>query len=151
MRTQTCRLHPNAAPFVRTCSGCAQDCHDAQYGNSAREARKAAALADKVRKALGRYIAPNVRPQEGETPTRRMVWSLHEMTDLWNLHADAKLTDRPVVCAFEGGEYPATEITLTITLPTIGTVEVFTTYTEDDYPNGVPDIAYFTEKTPAAV
>lgn len=34
MGLSTCRLHPSAGPFVRTCSGCAQDCHDAQYGKT---------------------------------------------------------------------------------------------------------------------
>lgn len=38
MRLQTCRRHPSAGPFMRTCSGCAQELFDVETAN-----RKAAA------------------------------------------------------------------------------------------------------------
>jgi len=32
---QTCKRHPNAGPFLATCSGCAQELHDIQERNRA--------------------------------------------------------------------------------------------------------------------
>lgn len=45
MQTQTCRRHPKAGRFLRTCSGCAQELYDIEARNRAEaEARKALAL-----------------------------------------------------------------------------------------------------------
>ncbi|WP_081241701.1 MULTISPECIES: hypothetical protein [Streptomyces] len=35
MRLQTCRRHPNAGPFMNTCSGCAQELYDIEQRNRA--------------------------------------------------------------------------------------------------------------------
>lgn len=138
MKLSTCTRHPSAGRFMRTCSGCAQDTHDAQYGNPAAAARK-------VRKVLGGSgVATLVRPDAGETPARRLVWSLHELGDLWDRHPGARVTARVV----DG----ATEVSLWIDLTGIGTVEVFTQVGSlDEYPLGVPDIWYFAESTAATV
>jgi sarcosine oxidase gamma subunit len=46
MRLQTCRRHPSAGRFLATCSGCAQELHDLQYGKPAPDpTRKAARTA----------------------------------------------------------------------------------------------------------
>ena len=152
MRLQICSKHPDRQ-FVMSCPGCAQDCHDAQYGNPTREAREATALAEKVRKALGRYIYEAIRTDVGETPTRRMVWSLRELNEVWDRFYDnSKLTSRPATRMSEGEQYAVTEICLTVDLPKIGTVEVFTDYGDkSEYPHGVPDILYFAEPVPANV
>ncbi|MGW2113776.1 hypothetical protein [Streptomyces zhihengii] len=42
---QTCRRHPSAAPFLATCSGCAQELYDIEQANRARaEAERAATV-----------------------------------------------------------------------------------------------------------
>ncbi|NUP52332.1 MAG: hypothetical protein HOW97_34175 [Catenulispora sp.] len=119
MRLQTCRRHPNAAPFVRTCSGCAQDCHDAQYGNPTNNGgAHSQRLADRVRAILGQYIEDTVRPDEGETPVRRLVWSIRELDELHARHGGI-VTVRPV-------EGAVMEITVTVTLPGIAwPVEIY--------------------------
>jgi hypothetical protein len=38
MRLQTCRRHPNAGPFLATCSGCTQELYDIEQANRARAA-----------------------------------------------------------------------------------------------------------------
>lgn len=44
MRLQTCTRHPNAGPFLATCSGCTQELYDIEQANRARaEATKALA------------------------------------------------------------------------------------------------------------
>lgn len=49
---QTCRRHPNAAPFMRTCPGCAQDLYDIEAANR----RQAAA------RTLAQQIPTDVLP-----------------------------------------------------------------------------------------
>jgi sarcosine oxidase gamma subunit len=43
MRFQTCRRHPKAGRFLATCSGCAQELHDLQYGKAAPDPTREAA------------------------------------------------------------------------------------------------------------
>jgi hypothetical protein len=43
MRLQTCRRHPNAGRFMATCSGCAQELHDLQYGKPTPDPNREAA------------------------------------------------------------------------------------------------------------
>lgn len=137
MKLQTCRLHPNAAPFVRTCSGCAQDAHDAQYGNPTNSGgQHSKRLADRVRKALGRYITADVRPDEGETPVRRMVWSVRELDDVFS-RAGGAVSVRQVERTFSDGTYTAMEVTVTVTLPGIAwPVQVFTDWNPAEEPHG---------------
>lgn len=45
MRFQTCRRHPKAGRFLATCSGCAQELHDLQYGKPAPDSTREAARA----------------------------------------------------------------------------------------------------------
>jgi sarcosine oxidase gamma subunit len=43
MRLQTCRRHPSAGRFLATCSGCARELHDLQYGKPAPDPTREAA------------------------------------------------------------------------------------------------------------
>ncbi|MER5694925.1 hypothetical protein ACWDBO_31445 [Streptomyces mirabilis] len=45
MQFQTCRRHPKAGRFLATCSGCAQELHDLQYGKPAPDPTREAARA----------------------------------------------------------------------------------------------------------
>ena len=59
---QTCRRHPQAGRFLATCSGCAQELHDLQYGKPAidptHEAARAAlaSIGTTVNAMRGAYI-----------------------------------------------------------------------------------------------
>lgn len=127
MKLSTCRRHPSAPPFVRTCPGCAQDAHDAQYGNPTNSGGvHSKQLADRVRTALGRYITAEVRPDDGETPIRRLVWSVRELDDVFSRVGGA-VTVRQVERIDQDGEYAVMEVTVTMTLPGVAwPVEAFT-------------------------
>lgn len=60
---QTCRRHPKAGRFLRTCSGCAQELHDLQYGKPAvdptREAARTALAS--IGTPAGAYILSAIR------------------------------------------------------------------------------------------
>lgn len=138
MQLSTCRRHPNAAPFTRTCSGCAQDCHDAQYGNPTNAGGiHSQRLADRVRTALGRYITAQVRPGDGETPVRRLVWSIRELDELYT-RVGGKAAVKPVERTDpDEGVYAVMEVTVTMTLPGIAwPVEIFAEWEPSEEPHG---------------
>lgn len=124
MKMQTCRRHPNAGRFLATCSGCAQELYDMEQANRAKAESDRAV---KVRTALGlpQYRAP--RPDFGESATRVSMWSVRELGAVY-ARVGGTVTTRQVNRALSDGDtYAATEVTLTVTLPSItGPVEVFT-------------------------
>jgi hypothetical protein len=151
VKLSACRVHPSAAPFVRTCSGCAQDCHDAQYGNPTNSGGvHSQRLADRVRKALGRYITA-VRPEDGETPVRRLVWSIRELDEL-HARVGGAVAVRQVERTFSDGAYTAMEVTVTVTLPGIAwPVEIVTDWDPADEPHGFALPVIRALNAPAAV
>jgi uncharacterized membrane protein YidH (DUF202 family) len=133
---QTCRRHPKAGPFMATCSGCAQELYDIEQRN------RAAAEADlvaKVRTALGLASYGKPRTSLGETATRLVMWSQHELNAVYE-RVGGTVTTRTVQRSTYGGEstWNATEITLTVNLPGLGTVKVSTDWDEDSGGRDLP-------------
>ena len=96
------------------------------------------ALTRRVCTALGlRYGKP--RPEEGETETRLTVWCQHELNAVYE-RAGGTVTTRTVQRTTHGGEstWDATEITVTVDLPGIGTVEIVTDWDEEDGGHDLP-------------
>lgn len=137
MKLATCSRHPGHR-FALTCPGCAQDRHDAQYGNPTNSGGiHSQRLADRVRTALGRYITTQVRPDDGETPVRRQVWSVRELDELYTRTGGA-VTVRPVEQhSPDGDAYTVMEVTVTMTLPGIAwPVEIFAQWEPAEEPHG---------------
>ena len=90
-----------------------------------------AELAAKVRAALG-MPGRQMRENEGETARRVGVWSQYELNAVYE-QVGGTVTTRTVQRSTYGDEstWEATEITLTVALPGIGTVEVFTDWYEE--------------------
>lgn len=129
MRLQTCRRHPNAAPFMATCSGCTQELYDIEQANRARaEAERVA----KVGAALGFTSRHVPRPFLGETATSLTMWSQDELNDVYE-RVGGTVTTRTVERSACGGEstWQATEITLTVEVSGIGPVTVSTDWYEE--------------------
>jgi len=87
------------------------------------------ALTRRVCTALGlSYSKP--RAEEGETETRFLVWSQDELNDVFE-RVGGIVTSRTVQRSPRGcSTWNATEITVTVDLPGIGTVMVFTDWEE---------------------
>lgn len=122
MIMQTCKRHPAAGRFMRTCSGCTQELYDIEQRNRATaEAIRAA----RIRAALDLPAAPP-RPELGETATRICVWSFRELIELQGRFGGTT-TARSVVRALSDDvTFAAVEVTLTVVLPVLGTVELVT-------------------------
>lgn len=90
-----------------------------------------AELAAKVRTALG-MPGRQMRKDEGETARRVGVWSQYELNAIYK-RVGGTITTRTVQRSTHGGEttWNATEITVTVDLPDIGTVEIVTDWDED--------------------
>jgi len=90
-----------------------------------------AELAAKVRAALG-MPGRQMRENESETARRVGVWSQYELNAVYE-QVGGTVTTRTVQRSTYGSEstWEATEITLTVALPNIGTVEVFTDWYEE--------------------
>ena len=90
-----------------------------------------AELATKVRTALG-MPGRRMIEAEGETARRVGVWSQYELNAVYE-QVGGTVTTRTVQRSTYGDEstWEATEITLTVALPGIGTVEVFTDWYEE--------------------
>ncbi|WP_042174642.1 hypothetical protein [Streptomyces sp. NBRC 110035] len=88
-------------------------------------------LAAQVRTALG-MPGRHMREDEGETARRVSLWSQHELNALYE-RVGGTVTTRTVQRSTHGGEstWEALEITLTVDLPGIGTVEIFTDWDEE--------------------
>lgn len=87
-------------------------------------------LAAKVRAALG-MPGRRMRDDEGETARHVSVWSQYELNDLFE-RVGGTVTTRTVQRSTYGGEttWQATEVTVTVALPGIGNVEIFTDWDE---------------------
>ena len=122
MRLQTCKRHPKAAPFMATCSGCAQELYDIEQANRARaEANRVAT----VNKALGFSDRSMPQPFLGETATSLTMWSQHELNALYE-RVGGTVTTRVVERTGSSSTWQATEITLTVDVPSVGPVTVST-------------------------
>lgn len=130
---QTCRRHPNVGRFLATCSGCAQELHDAQYGTPAPDPRTAA----KARSAVGLPAAP-VRTELGETATRILVWSLREL-DAIAARQPGRLTRRQVTHTLsDGTTFETIEVTLAVRHPDfVNPIEIVTDWDDDFDPAGL--------------
>ncbi|MDX5569800.1 hypothetical protein PYK79_49930 [Streptomyces sp. ID05-04B] len=135
MRFQTCRRHPSAAPFLATCSGCAQELYDIEQANRARaEANRVAA----VGKALGFSDRFAPQPFLGETATSLTMWSQHELNTVYE-RVGGTLTTRTVQrTSSTGSTWQATEITLTVQVPGVGPVTVSTDWDEESGGRDLP-------------
>lgn len=91
-------------------------------------------LAAKVRHALGLRSS---RILDGETATSVNVWSQHELNTIYE-RVGGVVTTRTVQRAWSGGTFPAIEITITATLPGIGTVQIATDWDEDSEGHDLP-------------
>lgn len=133
MQLQTCRRHPNAGRFMATCSGCAQELFDIEQAN---RARAEAELSAKVRAALGLPGYPSAE-HEGETARRVGMWSQHELNAVYE-RVGGTVTTRTVQRTGSTTTWEATEITVTVDLPGIGRVEVFTDWDEESGGRDLP-------------
>ena len=144
MRLQTCKRHPNATPFMATCSGCAQELHDIEQANRARAEVNRVAT---VNKALGFSDRSMPQPFLGETATSLTLWSQHELNTVYD-RVGGTVTTRIVqrTCS-TGSTWKATEITLTVEVDGVGPVTVSTDWDEEsggrDLPlmQAIPDAA----------
>jgi len=90
-----------------------------------------AELAAKVRAALG-MPGRQMREDEGETARRVGLWSQYELNTVYE-QVGGTVTTRTVQRSTYGDEstWEVTEITVTVDLPGVGTVEVFTDWFEE--------------------
>ncbi|MET9150047.1 hypothetical protein ABZX82_02010 [Streptomyces griseoflavus] len=88
-------------------------------------------LADRVRAALG-MPGRRMIEAEGETARRVSMWSQHELNAVYE-RVGGTVTTRTVQRSTHDGEstWDAIEITVTVDLPGIGTVEIFTDWDEE--------------------
>ncbi|MGW9401458.1 hypothetical protein [Streptomyces sp. NPDC055642] len=95
-------------------------------------------LADRVRTALG-MPGRQMREDEGETARRVSMWSQYELNAVYE-RVGGTVTTRPVQRTTHGGDttWQATEITVTVDLPDIGTVEIITDRDEDTGGHDLP-------------
>ncbi|MCR8574704.1 hypothetical protein [Streptomyces sp. Isolate_219] len=97
----------------------------------------APSLSAHLRDALGMRHLPAPRPEIGETDTRRCVWSVRELDDVY-AHAGGTVTARQVERTIpDGSPYAVIEVTVTVTVPNVGTVEVFTDWGPAEEPHGL--------------
>lgn len=95
-------------------------------------------LAARVRSALGMPGRP-VREEEGETARRVGMWTQHELNAVYERFGGT-VTTRTAQRTTHDGEttWQATEITVTVDLPDIGTVEIFTDWDEPSDGHDLP-------------
>jgi hypothetical protein len=131
---QTCRRHPKAGRFMATCPGCAQDLYDIEQAN---RARADAELSAKVRTALG--LPGHGKPirEAGETAVRVCMWDQVELSAVYE-RVGGTVTSRTVQRTGSCSTWSATEITVTVELPGVGVVEVFTDWDEETGGDDIP-------------
>lgn len=137
-----CRLHLDAAAVNGRCLGCAKEQRDLAEAD---HARVEAELSARVRIALG---LPGYPPAEGDGETARRVgmWSQFELNAVYERVGGTVTTRTVQRTSSDGTTWEATEITVTVDLPDVGTVEVFTDWYEEyggrDLPlmQAVPDV-----------
>ncbi|WP_328903277.1 hypothetical protein OHR86_28150 [Streptomyces sp. NBC_00441] len=91
-------------------------------------------LAADVRRALGLRSSHIL---DGETATSVNVWSQHELNAIY-AKVGGVVTTRTVQRSWSGGTFPAVEITVTATLPGIGTIQIATDWDEDSGGHNLP-------------
>lgn len=118
---------------MTSCSGCAQELYDIEQAN---RARAEAALSAKVRASLG---LPGYPPAEGDGETARRVemWDQHMLNAVYE-RVGGTVTTRAVQRTGSCTTWEATEITITVNLPGIGIVEVFTDWDEESGGRDLP-------------
>lgn len=126
---QNCRRHPSADPSTTTCSSCAQELYDTAVRSQ--KAAAEAALVSTVRNALGLPGYGPPRPEAGETPTRVSMWSVRELQDVY-ARVGGTVTIRQVERPYSCGTFTTHEITVTVTLPDVGEVQVFTDWDPEE-------------------
>lgn len=92
------------------------------------------ALFARVRNALG--LKSHFRAADGETPTRFSMWDVEELNAPFTRTGGtvtAQQVERPLS---DGRTFSVIEVTITVDLPGIGTVEVFTDWDPSDEPHG---------------
>lgn len=135
MRLQTCRRHPNAAPFLAECSGCKQELYDIEQANRASAEAGRVAL---VGKALGFSNRSTPQPFLGETATSLTMWSQHELNAVYE-RVGGTVTTRVVErTGSTGSTWQATEITLTAEVDGVGPVTVSTDWDEESGGRDLP-------------
>lgn len=95
-------------------------------------------LADRVRTALG-MPGRQMIEAEDETPRRVSMWSQYELNAVYE-RVGGTVTTRPIQRTTHGGDttWQATEITVTVDLPDIGTVEIITDWDEETGGHDLP-------------
>ncbi|WP_030992224.1 hypothetical protein [Streptomyces sp. NRRL S-1813] len=79
-----------------------------------------------LRAALGLRHLPAPRPEIDETDTRRCVWSVREL-DAVHARTGGTVTARKAERTItDGSPYTVIEVTVTVDVPNVGTVEMFT-------------------------
>lgn len=130
---QTCRRHPSAGRFMRTCPGCAQELHDLRYGTRTPDAATAA----RARTALDLPTA-SVRPELGETATRIIVWSLRELDEIALRHPGRISRSQVTRTLSDGTAYETVQVTLAVRHDDfINPIEVVTDWDEGFDPAGL--------------
>ncbi|MDV5145909.1 hypothetical protein R1T08_17255 [Streptomyces sp. SBC-4] len=81
-------------------------------------------LATKVRRALG--LRGSFTLQHDETPTRVVVWSLHELQDVYARVGGTLALAAVTRATSDGTQYDVIETTLTTQLPGLATAEITT-------------------------
>ncbi|MFI2620457.1 hypothetical protein [Streptomyces sp. NPDC018584] len=96
-------------------------------------------IAAKVTKALGFHNGWKPRTELGETPTRILEWTQHELNARYE-RLGGTVTARQVQRSTDGGDttWHATEITLTVDLPGIGRIQLITDWDEDSGGRDLP-------------
>jgi hypothetical protein len=122
----SCQRHPNASLLLTECPSCAQELYDIEQAN---RARAEAELSTRVRKALGLRGYPHA-DGNGETARRVAMWSQEELNAVYE-RVGGTVTARTVKRTGSCSTWGATEITVTVDLPGIGTVEAFTDWDEE--------------------
>ena len=88
--------------------------------------------AAKVGKALGFRYGWKPRPDFDETVTRVCVWSVRELDTMFARVGGTVTAQQVERTLSDGDTYTVTEVTITVDLPGIGTIEVFTDWDPAD-------------------
>lgn len=90
------------------------------------------ALAAKVCAALGLHHSWKPCPEFGETATRFCVWSVRELQDVYARVGGTVTAQQVERTLSDGDRYTITEVTVTVDIPDVGSVQVFTDWDPAD-------------------
>ncbi|MFC9497700.1 hypothetical protein [Streptomyces sp. NPDC056982] len=137
----TCHRHPHIR-FMAECWVCKQELHDQAEHNKRLSALAAAEreVAAKVGLALGwgQYWKPDTFV--GETATHILMWSQHELNAVYE-RVGGTVTSRPVERIDDDVPWMATEITLTVDVPGVGSVQLVTGWADGIGGHDLPAMA----------